>query len=175
LLALVLALLALAVFPVLAQADSGGAVYENAPPTVTGHKSSPTHSSNPTGQKSDSGGGATAASGSGDKEPGSESSSNNASGGGGGDTGTGGGTGSGQTSPGDGSSGKTHSGGNGSGSGALNKAQPVSNATESSDDSSSSPLIPILIAIVLLAAISIGAVIYRQRRQRPGSVSPKAS
>jgi cobalamin biosynthesis Mg chelatase CobN len=42
----------------------------------------------------------------------------------------------------------------------------------------SSPLVPILIAIAVLAAISIGAVIYRQRRQDGGGsgspVSPKA-
>jgi cobalamin biosynthesis Mg chelatase CobN len=178
LLPLVLALLAFASVPGLAQADSGGAQYETAVPTVTGHKSSPTHSSNPGAKSSNSRGGATAPSESEGKESsGSASSSNNASGGGGGNTGTGGGTGSGQTSPGDGSSGKTQSGGNnGPGGGTLNKAQPVSNATEGSDNSSSSPLVPILIAIVVLAAISVGAVIYRQRHQRPGStVSPKAS
>ena len=42
----------------------------------------------------------------------------------------------------------------------------------------SSPLVPILIAIAVLAAISIGVVMMRQRRQRRGpgsSVSPKAS
>ena len=42
----------------------------------------------------------------------------------------------------------------------------------------SSPLVPILIAIVVLAAISIAVVIYRQKRQsdgQPGSPSPKAS
>jgi len=42
----------------------------------------------------------------------------------------------------------------------------------------SSPLVPILIAIAVLAAISIGAVIYRQRRQGSGGsgspVSPNA-
>lgn len=50
------------------------------------------------------------------------------------------------------------------------------NASHSSGGSS--PLVPILIAIALLAAISIGAVIYRQRRQGGGGsgspVSPKA-
>jgi cobalamin biosynthesis Mg chelatase CobN len=45
-----------------------------------------------------------------------------------------------------------------------------------SEGDSSSPLVPILIAIAVLAAISIGAYYYRQRRQDPGSsVSPKAS
>jgi len=39
-------------------------------------------------------------------------------------------------------------------------------------------VVPILVAIFLLAAISVGAVMIRQRRQRGGSgspVSPKAS
>lgn len=52
-------------------------------------------------------------------------------------------------------------------------------ASQSSSGSSSSPLIPILIGIVVLAAISVGAVMYRQRRQQRGptasSPSPKAS
>jgi len=43
----------------------------------------------------------------------------------------------------------------------------------------SSPLVPILIAIAALAAISIGAVMLRARRQRDGRggapVSPEAS
>jgi hypothetical protein len=48
--------------------------------------------------------------------------------------------------------------------------------TSAESDSSSSPLVPILIAIVVLAAISIGAFYYRQRRQGAStSVSPKAS
>jgi len=58
----------------------------------------------------------------------------------------------------------------------------ASNATPAAATSdhggSSSPLVPILIAIAALAAISIGAVAVRQRRQRRGSsgqVSPKAS
>lgn len=44
-------------------------------------------------------------------------------------------------------------------------------------DGGSSPLAPILIAIAVLAAISLGTVLYRQRRQRSGSqpISPKAS
>jgi hypothetical protein len=36
----------------------------------------------------------------------------------------------------------------------------------SSDDGGSSPLVPILIAVLALAAISIAAVMIRQRRQR---------
>jgi len=48
--------------------------------------------------------------------------------------------------------------------------------TSSTSDDGPSPLVPILIAIALLAAISIGSYLYRQRRQDHGSpVSPKAS
>jgi hypothetical protein len=46
-------------------------------------------------------------------------------------------------------------------------------APASSDDGSS-PLVPILIAIAVLAAISIAAIMIRQRRQRDGS-SPSLS
>jgi cobalamin biosynthesis Mg chelatase CobN len=52
---------------------------------------------------------------------------------------------------------------------------PTSN---SSDDSSSSPLVPILIAIAVLAAISVAVVMIRQRRQRRGptsTASPEAN
>ena len=81
--------------------------------------------------------------------------------------GTGDGGGTGQSSPGKGATADQ-------GSAGLTQGQPVSNA--SSDDGGSSPLIPILIAIAALAAISIGAVVFRQKRQSPGSpISPKAS
>jgi cobalamin biosynthesis Mg chelatase CobN len=62
-------------------------------------------------------------------------------------------------------------------SGSVQNAQPVVSPAEA-DDSSSSPLVPILIAVAILAAISIGAVVLKQRRQRgepDGAVSPKAS
>jgi hypothetical protein len=54
---------------------------------------------------------------------------------------------------------------------------PVTGQGSASHSSgSSSPLVPILIVIAALAAISIGAVVYRGRRTRTGSpVSPKAS
>ena len=59
----------------------------------------------------------------------------------------------------------------------LSGTSPGQNAAQS-DDGGSSPLVPILIAIAVLAAISIGAVIYRQRRQGSGGtgspVSPNA-
>jgi hypothetical protein len=57
-----------------------------------------------------------------------------------------------------------------------NKPTELGEKTSSVSDDGSSPLVPILIAIVVLAAISIGAYYYRQRRQGAGSsVSPKAS
>lgn len=64
--------------------------------------------------------------------------------------------------------------------GDVSGAQPiktVNSATEqASDDGGSSPLVPILIAVAVLAAISIGAYYYRQRRQGPDStVAPPAS
>ncbi|HST69324.1 MAG TPA: hypothetical protein VLI94_06675 [Solirubrobacterales bacterium] len=47
---------------------------------------------------------------------------------------------------------------------------------DAASDDGSSPLVPILIAVAVLAAISIGAYYYRQRRQGPGStVSPNAN
>lgn len=64
--------------------------------------------------------------------------------------------------------------------GQINAAQalPVTTSATQSSDSDSSPLVPILIAIAVLAAASIGYFLYRQRRQGPpgSSVSsPKAS
>jgi hypothetical protein len=50
-------------------------------------------------------------------------------------------------------------------------------ASPQSSGGGSSPLVPILIAIAILAAISVAAVMYRQRRQRRGpgtSTSPEA-
>jgi hypothetical protein len=61
----------------------------------------------------------------------------------------------------------------------LAESKPVKSSAAGAEESgSSSPLVPILIAIAVLAAISIGAVVVRQRRQRDGSgsqVSPRAS
>jgi hypothetical protein len=48
--------------------------------------------------------------------------------------------------------------------------------TPASSDGGSSPLVPILIAVAVLAAIAIGAVVYRQRRQgdaEGGTPSPE--
>jgi cobalamin biosynthesis Mg chelatase CobN len=66
------------------------------------------------------------------------------------------------------------SAGGDAGSKSASLSPTISNA--SSDDGGSSPLVPILIVVAVLAAISLGVVWYRQRKQRPGtpSVSPKA-
>ena len=165
----VLALLALACFPVLAQAESSGAQYETEIPTVTGHTTPPkntgggisAHASN--GPSSGNSGGS-----------GSQSSSGGASGT---NPSTGGGSGSGQPSSGNGATGGNQQvAAQGNGNGAQSGTQVATKTP--ADDSSSSPLVPILIAIAVLAAISIGAVVVRQRRQRRspgGQVSPKAS
>lgn len=55
----------------------------------------------------------------------------------------------------------------------MQDAKPLATTT-SADDGSSSPLVPILIAVAVLAAISVGAVLYRQRRGG-GRFSPNAS
>jgi hypothetical protein len=47
--------------------------------------------------------------------------------------------------------------------------------TSQSDSGGSSPLVPILIAILALAGISLIAVMVRRRRAGGPSVSPKAS
>jgi cobalamin biosynthesis Mg chelatase CobN len=57
--------------------------------------------------------------------------------------------------------------------GTVQDAKPLATTTSASDDSSS-PLVPILIAVAVLAAISVGAVLYRQRRG-DGRFSPNAS
>ena len=57
----------------------------------------------------------------------------------------------------------------GNGDGGKNSAQSPAHASPTSaGDGSSSPLVPILIAIAALGAISVGVVLVRQRRQRPG-------
>ncbi|HEX4463247.1 MAG TPA: hypothetical protein VH042_01245 [Solirubrobacterales bacterium] len=73
--------------------------------------------------------------------------------------------------------GSTHEGGkNAVNPGAQSKSGVQ--ASKSSDSGGSSPLVPILIAIAVLAAISVAVVTIRQRRQRGGptaTASPKAN
>lgn len=109
-----------------------------------------------------------------------EASGSNApgAGSGGGDS-SAGGTGTGQGNQATGGGGDKAANGSKPAGGDVGKAQSLqtvsSPATESSDDGSS-PLVPVLIAVAVLAAISIGAYYYRQRRQDTGSpVSPNAS
>lgn len=171
----VLVLVALACFPVLAHAASEIPQYETEVPTTRGHKHPPTHSGNPPDtDESHSNGGATASDSGQAGTPGSGSSSGGSSSGGasanaGNNPSTASGGGNGQGSPGNGATA-------GDKPGTLTQAQPANSNASSSDDGGSSPLVPILIAIAALAAISIGAVVIRQRRQGPGSpISPEAS
>jgi hypothetical protein len=171
LLASLLALLTLACFPVLAQADSSGAQYEEALPNPTGGHGPSHHSEPPAKTSSVPNGGASAPPGTSPSNMGSgessevESSSSEA---GGVETARkGDDKGRGQGSP--------HNASTGA---ASKHAQPTVQTGASTPSGDSSPLVPILIAVAALAAISIGAVMLRQRRQRgsaPGSVSPRAS
>jgi hypothetical protein len=179
----VLALLAFACLPALAQAectDSSCKQYEVEIPTSGGkeHKHSspgggtePTaHASTPNKPKS-GGGGAES------PKTGAESETEeNQAGAAGGTAGNGGNGPANQGgSPGGNGSNQNQTGLEGEKSlgGGTTQGQPASHSS-----GGSSPLVPILIAIAVLAAISIGAVIYRQRRQDGGGsgspVSPKA-
>ncbi len=163
----VLALLALGCFPVLAHADSSGIQYSDAPPTVTGtHKiptqpEPPAHSSKANGGASAPDANGSAGSSKGSSAGGSSSKSGSAPG-----TAKGDGTGQ-QGSPGQGS----NDGSKNPASAAVGSGEPAS----SQSDDGSSPLVPILVAIAALAAVSIGVVMYRRRRGPGTSVSPKAS
>jgi len=169
----VLALLALASFPMLAQAtDASGVQYSDAPPTATGDN--PPKHRQPPAKTSTADGGAAApnsAGSTGSKSSGAGSSAEGSSSTKGADASTGNGDGgTGQGSPGTGPSEKQASRSQPAGHGGAPVAQQ--------DDDGSSPLVPILLAILVLAAISVAAVMIRQRRQRQGTatpVSPKAS
>jgi hypothetical protein len=160
-------------FPGLAQAEEAtGPVYEPEVPTVPSKESSPpVHHKHSGGPK-------------GGSEEGEASKSGSPTNGGPGSGGSnkGGGTNTGQGSQGPGGEGGQNGGGPGHAEQGVQKAQPINTLGEPAghtEESSSSPLVPILIAIAVLAAISIGAFFYRQRRQDPDSpdspASPKAS
>jgi len=168
LLSSVLALLALACFPVLSQADSSGAQYSDPVPTAEGN-SIP----NPNGGAKTSNaetGGSTAPAGPSSGGSGGEYSGESPSSDSEGNTGD-----------------KAKNGGTGQGSPDKGSApqqntqvQPADQtpAPASSSDGGSSPLVPILLAVLALAAISIGVVMIRARRQRGSGnapVSPRAS
>jgi cobalamin biosynthesis Mg chelatase CobN len=166
----VLAVLAFACSPALAHAEEAtGPVYETEVPTV------------PQEQSPGGGGGHHNGSGGGGNANVSNSPGEQGSGGGNNPGARSGDSHNGQGSQ--GSEGNTGNPGSGTGNakngktglGESQQVKPGVNAS-STEDESSSPLVPILIAIVVLAVISIGAFYYRQRRQGAGtSVSPKAS
>jgi cobalamin biosynthesis Mg chelatase CobN len=166
----VVALLASLCFPLLAQADSSELQYEPKLPSATGHP--PVHQKEPTAKSSNNGGASapheTGGSGKGSAKTGSaEEGSSSPNAGGSKVNGGNGGTGKGNqaSSP------------TGSGNAPVQPNTQASAPASRKSDGGSSPLVPILIAIAALAAVSLGAVLYRQRRQRSGSrsVSPEAS
>src|SRR4051794_17428434 len=153
----VLALLAFALFPVAASADSAGYEYENAVPTPTGgaHKT-PTVVGGGNEEEDDAHaskkGGGTGGTGSGSDGGSSE----------GGNAGTPATQGSGEGKGGNGSTTSQHPNG-GKDAGGVDSLQQVSSPTNGSeDDGGSSPLVPILIVVALLAAISVGVVVWQR-------------
>jgi len=167
----VLAVLAIACFPGLAQAEeNNGIQYETDVPTVPSDKGSnipPKNNSGGTDAPSES-----------ESEATSSGTPSGGNSGGGDDSGQGGGTPSGQGNQAGGGDGQKGQNGSQNSAGNINAAQPLATAPAADTDSGgSSPLVPILIAVAALAAISIGYFYYRQRRQGPGSSvsSPKAS
>jgi penicillin-binding protein 1A len=170
----VLALLAFAALPALAQAeDSSGIQYETEKyesgakpkhPNPGGQKEPQAEASTP--NQPNSGGNGSESSETGTKHE-SEGKHAGAAGGNGNNGGNG-----------PGSSGSS----NGNSEAGLGESEALSGTQSgqqvSHSSGGSSPLVPILVAVAVLAAISIGAVIYRQRRQDGGGsgspVSPKA-
>jgi hypothetical protein len=168
----VIALLALACFPVLAHAeDSSGVQYSDAIPRVEGDNSPSHHRQTPAKSSSTGKGGGQATTGTtGSKGSTGGSSENESSSKGGGAAVNGNDGGPGQGSP----------AGSASGAGKTG-VQPAGQVTakpaSEQGDGGSSPLVPILVAILVLAAISVAAVMIGQRRQRGPTTpaSPKAS
>jgi cobalamin biosynthesis Mg chelatase CobN len=164
----VFALLALTIFPTLAQAETASEVqYKEAISSPYGgnkpvHKEPSAHSSTDGGNTSPTSKSPTSSEkGSSTESPYSKTE----------DTSGNGGTG--QGNPGSGSN-----GGKAPPVKQSVQAQPAPQSASHGDSGGSSPLVPILIAIAALAAISIGAVMLRAKRQRASSgqpVSPEAS
>ena len=172
--------LALALFAVPAQAEectsSSCVQYNPGLPSAEGGHTSTHHQSNPAKASKTGNGGGTAPSdhsGSGGSNEGEEAYEN-------------------ESSPEHGGAAPGHNGGSGQGkpggsakSGAKKAAnspnpQTVSAEPASHSDSGSSPLVPILIAIAVLAAISVAVVMIRQRRRRnsggpTAAASPEAN
>jgi cobalamin biosynthesis Mg chelatase CobN len=169
----VVALLALACFPVFAHAeDSSGVQYSDNLPSAEGEHQPVQHKRPPVAKAADNGGasaptGTTGSPDSNGSTKGSSEGESSSAGGGATANGNDKGDGTGQGSP-AGSATKAprsqvqHSG--------QNASAPVSK----SSNSGSSPLVPILIAILVLAAISVAVVMIRQRRQG-GPTAPATS
>jgi len=160
----VLALLAFTCFPVLAQAET---VYEtestNLPGGGGGNPS--THHKNPGSAESSPGARQSTAPGGADhSQAGSSKSQNGAS------------EKSNPSSPGGGGEAQGKAGNSAVGDGeSLGRLQPGESSSQVAESDGSSPLVPILIAVAVLAAISIGAVMVRQRRGSAGGFSLKRS
>lgn len=160
----VAALLAFALVPGVAVAEAGIPQYRDAPPTVTGETrdSGPNTGSNAGGG---AGGGDQSATGGGSKD-GAKSKDGDGDGQGGGAAG-GGGKGGGKGGD------AAIAGGKSAGDGSPQTIDPEN----ASSDGGSSPLVPILIALAVLAAISVGVVAMRKKREDadPGApASPEA-
>jgi len=161
----VLVLLASVCFPVLAQAET---VYELEQTNLPGNGGGkpPTHENNPGGSESSPGAHQSTAPGTGDGTGHAQNGSSKTQSGASGE--------SNPSSPGGGGQAQGQSGKGAVGDGkALGTSAQPGEPQSSSTDSGSSPLVPILIAVAVLAAISIGAVLVRQRRGPAGGFSLK--
>jgi cobalamin biosynthesis Mg chelatase CobN len=162
----VLALLAFACSPALAQAET---VYETPDTNLPGEtdKSPSKHKNPDTPESSPKAHGSQDPDDGGSEKPGESSETENESSTGNPNTPGGGG----------GPQGKAEQGAKDAGQGAggsVQAAVPLETSSATTDDGSS-PLVPILIAVAVLAAISVGAVLSRQRRGSDGGFSPNAS
>lgn len=164
----VLALLAFGSFPVFAEANANYEVeHTTLPGEGGGGGNSPTSHNNPGGSESSPGAKQSAAPGAGG---GNEASHNGFS-----KSQNGSSEGTNPSSPGGGSNAQGESGKGGVGGGKSLGSGPVQKGEPKSVNESggSSPLVPILIAVAVLAAISVGAVLVRQRRGSAGGFSLK--
>lgn len=166
----VLALLAFALFPVAASADSAGYEYENAVPTPTGeaHKAPTVVGGGGEDDKAH-------ASSNGGVSPGGGSGSDSGGSSDGGNASTPAGNGGSEDKGGNGSANPQHAnGGKDAGGKQVASLKEVPSPSTEADDGGSSPVVPILIAIALLAAISIGVVVWQRRRSDAPPITPKA-
>jgi hypothetical protein len=172
LLASVLAVLAFACFPALAQADSSGAQYITGVNGAGGHPEKEKIAKK--SQEPEPNGGATAPTGqgSGSAETGGGSYTEAPSSGSGG-----GGVAAAQKNDAGKGQGKPENGSTQGGKANVQHTAPSSSKAPSSDDGGSSAVLWILLGVLALAAISVGAFMVRQRRQRDDagpSLSTKA-